>query len=88
MQTVSGKNKLTLWLDRETIMFGKDFARQNHKSLSQIVYDYLRSLKKKAGKGGDIELTPIVQRMSGIIRSKRPNVKEYRAHLEKKYLHD
>jgi len=87
MDTVSAKNKLTLWIDRETITFGKDFARQNHKSLSQIIYDYLRSLKKKTGKETDVSITPIVQRMSGIARSKKPAVKEYRAYLEKKYLH-
>ncbi|MBI3314495.1 MAG: hypothetical protein HYZ86_00945 [Candidatus Omnitrophica bacterium] len=87
METVSAKNKLTLWLDRETITFGKNFARQNHKSLSQIIYDYLRSLKKKAVQGSEIELTPIVRRMSGIAGSKKLDVKEYYRHLEKKHLH-
>ena len=87
MAPMAEKNKLTLWLDRETITFGKDFAKKNRKSLSEIIYDYLRSLKKKAVKGPEVELTPRVLWMSGIAGTKMFNIKEYRKYLEKKYRH-
>lgn len=40
------KKRLTLKVEKETIMRAKDFARQSGRSLSQLIENYLRSLVK------------------------------------------
>ena len=83
MPVISEKNKLTLWLDRETIQLSKQWARKNHKSLSQVVSDYLFKLRPVKRSR---ELSPTVKALSGVIKGTW-DMKDYRDHLEKKYLH-
>jgi hypothetical protein len=40
------KKRLTLKVEKETIMRAKDFARQSGRSLSQLIENYLRYLVK------------------------------------------
>jgi len=40
------KKRLTLKVEKETIMRAKDFVRQSGRSLSQLIENYLRSLVK------------------------------------------
>lgn len=85
MASVQDKTKLTLWLDQETINFGKRFAQGQQKSLSEVIKEYLHALRK--GSKVKIALTPTVKRMTGIIKSKKVSTEDYYQHLEKKYLH-
>lgn len=83
MPAISTKNKLTLWLDRETIQLSKQWARKNHKSLSAVVSDLLAKLRPDQQSG---KLSPTVKAISGAIKGKW-DMKDYHTHLQKKYLH-
>lgn len=79
------ETKLTLRLDKEVIVRAKDYA-QNHKiSLSKMVESYLDSVTKKKSK--DIEITPLVKSLSGVIKLPRDfdYKKEYTDYLAEKY---
>ena len=82
-ETIS-KSKLTLWVDTEIKRFGKEWAKQHHGSLSQVVSDYLVRLRW-AGKPAPAG--PWVQKLSGLLKSRRrPDTASYGKYLEKKYL--
>lgn len=77
--------KLTLSLDKQVIDRAKDYA-QNHKtSLSKMVESYLDSVTKS--KSNDIEITPLVESLSGIIKLPKDfdYKKEYSDYLTEKY---
>ena len=84
MSGTISKSKLTLWMDKETTRFGKEWAKQNHESLSQLVADYLTRLKAVAKKPD--HLTPLVKKLSGVLKGRGPERASYRKYLEKKYL--
>ena len=83
MKGMGAKAKLTLWIDRETVRFGKELARENRDSLSGMVSAYLARLKAA---GQSPSLTPMVRKLSGVLKGKRGDRASYRKHLEKKYL--
>lgn len=83
MANAGFKSKLTLWMDRETMRFGKQWAKQHRESLSGLFSNYLVRLKA-AEKSAP--LTPLVQKLSGVIKGRRLDRADYRKHLEKKYL--
>lgn len=86
MQPALSKTKLTLWIGKDTKKFGKQWAKQHNKSVSQIFSDYLLRLRKT--QGPSFGVTPIVNRLSGVIKGKKATRKSYKKHLEKKYLHE
>ena len=77
------KSKLTLWVDKEAVRFGKELAKRQHASLSGLLSDYLVRL---TAAGEAVTLTPMVRRLSGVIKTGRKERTDYRKHLEKKYL--
>ena len=77
------KSKLTLWVDKATVRFGKELARRQHESLSGLLSDYLIRLRDA---GESAPLTPMVRRLNGVIKTRRQDREDYRKHLEKKYL--
>lgn len=81
---IASKSKLTLWVDREAGRFGKEWAKQHHASLSQLVTDYLARLKATSESRPPV--TPMVRRLSGVLKGRAPLKLPYRKHLEKKYL--
>lgn len=83
-QTLS-KTKLTLWIPMDIKEFGRWWTKRHHESISHLFSDYLRRLKGI----DEIEnrLTPIVKRISGIIKEKRLCKEDYKKYIEKKYLH-
>ena len=83
MAETASKSKLTLWVDKETKRFGKEWAKQHRESLSGLLSDYLVRLRA-AGKSAP--LTPLVQKLSGVLKGRRQGRSDYRKHLEKKYL--
>lgn len=80
--TVS-KSKLTLWVDKETKRFGKAWAKEHRESLSGLFSNYLVRLKASAKPE---PLTPLVQKLSGVLKGRRQSQTTYQKHLEKKYL--
>ena len=76
------KSKLTLWIDKETKRFGKEWAKRHHESLSQLVANYLMRLRITEK---EVSSTPLVKKLSGVLKS-RSDKGFYRKQLERKYL--
>lgn len=81
--------KLTLKLNRRSIENAKKYARRNNQSLSSLVENYFNLISKKAGamESQEIEISPNVNELIGIIKLKKDfNLKEeYGKHLSEKY---
>ena len=87
MKNTVSKSKWTLWVSNETKKFGKKWSERHNESISQLVSSYLYRLRKIEEES--FETTPIVDRITGVIRKAREKTrKDYKRHLEEKYLHD
>jgi hypothetical protein len=77
--------KLTLNIDRKVIEKAKEYSKSRKISLSRLIETYLSSLI--ANKKQDIEITPLVESLSGVIKLDKDF--DYRAsytdYLIKKY---
>ncbi len=78
------QTKLTLRLDDKLIKRAKRSAKKRGKSVSQIVADYFSVLEEDIN-NEDIELTPIVQSLKGILKNAKIDENDYKRHLEEKY---
>ena len=58
--------KLTLSVDRQVIEKAKEYSKSRKISLSRLIESYLSSLT--ANKKLDIEITPLVESLSGVIK--------------------
>jgi hypothetical protein len=77
------QTKLTLRLESDLIEQAKVHAKQQGKSLSQIVADYFLIFTEQSNTS---ELAPITKSLIGIIKNDEFNEADYKKHLEKKYL--
>jgi len=77
--------KLTLRLDSELISQAKRYAAHAHKSLSQVVADYFAMLDGLTVQTPK-ELPPITKSLQGSAKGKKVTEKDYKRHLEDKYL--
>ena len=59
--------KLTLRLDKKVIERAKEFARRHQTSLSRMVEAYFESLTSEEVEGSEIEVTPLVDSLCGVI---------------------
>ena len=75
--------KLTLSLDHQVIEKAKAYARQHRTSLSKMIEAYFASLTSKSEDQSELETTPLVDTLSGVIQLPE-NFKETRA----KYLNE
>ncbi|TRW27390.1 hypothetical protein FMM05_01760 [Flavobacterium zepuense] len=80
--------KLTLTIEEDVIKRAKDFAKQQNRSLSDIIENYLKSITKNKVEDKDEELPPIVKSLKGAFKNVGDiDYKEERMkRLEKKYL--
>lgn len=83
MKGMVSKSKLTLWVDTEAMRFGKAWAKRHKESLSGVVSSYLTRLK--AADRPETP-TPLVQKLSGVLKGRAPSKAAYHKYLEKKYL--
>ena len=60
--------KLTLSLNQRVIEKAKIYARQNRTSLSRMIEAYFDSLTSQQKDGTEIETTPLVESLSGVIQ--------------------
>lgn len=77
------QTKLTLRLESELIQQAKAHAKQQGKSLSQIVADYFIIFTEKPK---NHKTAPITQSLIGIVKNDNVDEKDYKKHLEEKYL--
>jgi hypothetical protein len=59
------ETKLTLKLEQTVINSAKEYAENNHKSLSKLVEEFFRSLAHE--KNQPEKYPPLIQRLSGIV---------------------
>ena len=74
--------KLTLRLDEELIASAKRHSRASGRSISQLVADFFALLE--AG-GGEVEITPRVRSLRGVLAGHGLDESDHRRHLEEKY---
>jgi len=77
------QTKLTLRLDSELIEQAKEYAREQGKSLSQVVSDYFRVFTKNKKMK---PIAPVTNSLIGVIKSDSIGIDDYKQHLEDKYL--
>ena len=77
------QTKLTLRLEDSLIQQAKSFAKQHDKSLSQVVADYFQILTDQSKKP---VTSPITKSLIGVLGSSNFDEKDYKKHLEEKYL--
>jgi hypothetical protein len=85
------QTKLTLRLESELIQLAKDHAKQQGKSLSQVVADYFKVLTQKTTQEATQEtikqtISPITNSLIGVLESGNLDKDDYKNHLEEKYL--
>lgn len=79
------KNKLTLHLDESLINRAKKRAKQKGTSVSKIVADYFALIDTDKSPT-ESTLPPITSSLIGILKTEGSDEKDYKKHLEEKYL--
>ena len=74
--------KLTLRLDDELIARAKRHSAKSGKSVSQLVSDYFTLIDAQ---DADIEITPRVRSLRGVLASATLDERDYLRHLEEKH---
>ena len=77
------QTKLTLRLESTLIQQAKEHARQEGKSLSQVVADYFRVFVHESGRQ---ETAPVTRSLVGVLESSDLDADDYKKHLQEKYL--
>lgn len=75
--------KLTLNVNKSIVEEAKVYAKKHQVSLSHLIENYLGSLTKEPQKG--IEVSELVESLTGIIPDVQNDEKEYRDYLDQKY---
>lgn len=83
MPSLSSKNKLTLWVDRDAIVFGKAEAKRRRKSLSAMFIEFVLNLRESQKPQ---KLSPRIKRLKGVLKGKTVGKEDYYRHLERKHL--
>ncbi len=83
MSTLTSKNKLTLWLDRDAIAFGKAEAKRHRKSLSAMFIEFVQNLRKSRKPQ---KLSSRIKRLKGVLKGKTIGKEDYYHYLERKHL--
>lgn len=83
------ETKVTLRLDERLIKSAEEYAKSQHKSLSQIVAEFLSSVtskRTKKTKSNRKGLAPITSKLVGSLKGARLDEKDYKYYLERKHL--
>ena len=75
--------KLTLRLDDKLIASAKRHSAESGKSVSQLVSDFFTLIDAQ---DADVEITPRVRALRGVLAGSGLDERDYRRHLEEKYL--
>lgn len=70
--------KLTISLEKQVIEKAKAYAKENGRSLSNLIESYLKGLTSK-NQEDDLEITPLVKSMQGTLKA--PSDIDYKAIL-------
>jgi hypothetical protein len=75
--------KLTLRMDEELIASAKRHSAESGRSISQLVADFFALIDAE---GADVEITPRVRSLRGVLAGSGLDESDYRRHLEDKHL--
>ena len=75
--------KLTLRLDERLIASAKRHSAESGRSISQMVSDFFAFIEMESG---EVEVTPRVRSLRGVLAGSGLDVSDYKRHLEEKYL--
>jgi hypothetical protein len=75
--------KLTLRLDDRLILSAKRHSAESGRSISQLVADFFTLIEIEAG---EVEATPRVRSLRGVLAGSSLGTSDYKRHLEEKYL--
>ena len=75
--------KLTLRLDDRLILSAKRHSAESGRSISQLVADFFTLIEIEAG---EVEATPRVRSLRGVLAGSSLDTSDYKRHLEEKYL--
>lgn len=75
--------KLTLRLDDRLIASAKRHSAESGRSISQLVSDFFAFIEVESG---EVEVTPRVRSLRGVLAGSGLDVSDYKRHLEEKYL--
>ena len=80
--------KLTLTIEQTVIEKAKKYAKDNERSLSDLIENYLMALTKESDVNDDVELTPVVKSLKGSFTAPKnfDYKKELANRLSEKYL--
>ncbi len=81
--------KLTLRLDDNLISSAKEYSAKTGRSISRIVanlFEIIENEKLRKLKREEKQLSPTVKSLRGILKGKIIAEKDYKKHLEEKYL--
>ncbi len=67
------QTKLTLTVDQRVIDAAKDYAKQNKRSLSSIIEEYLKSLSIAKENKNKVKLSKIVEELKGSVKDPDPS---------------
>ena len=76
------KTKLTLRLDDKLIASAKRHSAESGKSVSQLVSDFFALMDAQ---DADVDITPRVRSLRGVLTGSGLDESDYRRHLEEKY---
>jgi len=76
------KTKLTLRLDDKLIASAKRHSAESGKSVSQLVSDFFALIDAE---DSDVDITPRVRSLRGVLAGSGLDESDYRRHLEEKY---
>ncbi len=77
------QTKLTLRLEDELIQQAKEHAKQQGKSLSQVVADYFKVFTQESKQK---KISPVTRSLIGVLEQSHLDKNDYQKHLEEKYL--
>jgi len=80
------QTKLTLRLNKKSIILAKSYAKKTHQSISKIVEDYFVGLAT-ANKSTPLpsHLPPLVSTLRGCLSGTHLSKEDYKKYLEEKY---
>ena len=80
------KSKITLYTDKELIEQIKQYAKEQHTSVSKIVNNFFENLLLNREYSNNAQKNKITNSIDGILKDSSINTNDYKKFLEDKYL--
>jgi 3-polyprenyl-4-hydroxybenzoate decarboxylase len=78
--------KLTLRLEDKLIKNAREYAKRQHKSLSQIVAEFFSVVSSGSQRKKDMVIGPVTSKLAGSLKGAHLNEDDYKDYLLGKYL--